>query len=140
MAVCRWCAQEMTTASSCIIDAFHVDGWAVQMIAYGTEPGGGALRLRCSDCGVARGGHHHRGCDVQRCPSCRGLLMTRGCRFDEDEHDDDVDDDDSERASEPLMVDRNGLVVERRWVGETEVIVRSDDIPPSDRTRVDGIP
>jgi hypothetical protein len=30
------------------------------MIAYGSEPGGGAFRHRCHDCGVARGGHQRR--------------------------------------------------------------------------------
>jgi hypothetical protein len=139
MAICRWCAQEMMAASSCTVDAFHVDGQRVGMIAYGAEPGRGAFLLRCGDCGVARGGHHHPRCDAQRCPSCRGQLMTCGCRFDEDGPDDDSDGG-WERASEPLMVDRDGVLVERRWLGDTEVIVRYDDIPPSDLTTVDGIP
>lgn len=140
MAVCGWCAREMTTAGSCTVDAFHVDGRPVPVIAYGAEPGRGAFRLRCGDCGVGRGGHHHPGCDMQRCPSCRGQMMTCGCRFDEDGPDDDLDDPGSDGASEPLMVDRDGVLVERRWVGDTEVIIRYDDIPPSDRTTVDGIP
>jgi hypothetical protein len=141
MAVCRWCAQEMTTATSCIVDAFHIDGRAVEMIPYGAEPWGGAFLLRCGDCGVARGGHHHPGCDVQRCPSCRGQLMTCDCRFDEDGPDDDeLQDHDLERAAEPLMVDHDGILVERRWVGGTEVLVRYDDVPASDLTTVSGIP
>lgn len=143
MAVCRWCAQEMTTAASCVVDTFHVDGRAIAMIPYGAERGG-AFLLRCGDCGVARDGQHHPGCDVQRCPSCRGQMMTCGCRFDEDgPDDDDLDDEldhDWERTAEPMMVDRDGILVERRWVGGAEVIVRYDDIPASDRTTVDGIP
>ena len=35
MAVCTWCAQEMTTVNSCTIDAFHVDGRPVEMIPTG---------------------------------------------------------------------------------------------------------
>jgi hypothetical protein len=85
MAVCRWCEQEMTAASSCTIAAFHLDGRAVSMVAFGSEPGWRTLRLRCGDCGVARGGHHHPGCDVQRCPVCRGQMLTCGCRFDDDD-------------------------------------------------------
>ena len=90
----------MTTANSCTVDAFHVEGCPIEMIAYGSEPGGGAFRLRCGDCGVARGGHHHPGCDVQRCPLCRGQMMTCDCRFDEDGPDEEeLDDDDSDGAA-----------------------------------------
>ena len=141
MAVCTWCAQQMTTANSCSLDAFHVEGCHVEMIAYGAEPGGHAFRLRCGDCGAARGGHHHPGCDVQRCPLCRGQMMTCNCRFDEDgPNEDEFDDDDSDGAGEPLMVDRDGLLIERRRVGGQEVIVHYDDIPASDVTTVSGIP
>ena len=66
-------------------------------------------------------------------------MMTCDCRFDEDGPDEDeLDDDDG--AGEPLMVDRDGLLIERRWVGGQEVIVHYDDIPASDVTTVSGIP
>ena len=39
---------------------------------------------RCGDCGVIRGGSHHPGCDLQRCPACGRQLMSCGCSFDED--------------------------------------------------------
>jgi hypothetical protein len=133
MAVCRWCEQEMTTASSCTVGVFHIEGRPVQMIAFGSEPGPPTLCLRCGDCGVVRGGHHHLGCDVQRCPLCRGQMMTCGCRFDEDGRDEDD-------VGEPLFVDANGIPAERRWIDGNEVIVRYDDIPASDLTTVDGIP
>lgn len=139
MAVCHWCAREMTTASSCTVDALHIGGRPVEMIAHGSEPGGGALRLRCHDCGVARGGHHHPGCDMQRCPLCRGQMTTCGCRFDEDGPDDDLDED-SAGVVVPLGVDGDGVLLEKRWVGGHEVIVHYDDIPPSDVTTVSGIP
>lgn len=50
---------------------------------------------RCGDCNVARGGYHHLGCDMQRCPVCRGQLLSCGCHFDEDEpfSEDDLFDD-----------------------------------------------
>lgn len=106
------------------------------MIAFGSEPGPPILSLRCGDCGVVRGGHHHLGCDMQRCPLCRGQMMLCDCRFDEDGPDEDEMDD----VAEPLFVDGNGVPAERRWVGGTEVVVRYDNIPASDITTVDGIP
>jgi hypothetical protein len=62
-------------------------------------------------------------------------MMTCDCRFDED-----GPDDDSDGRGEPLMVDRDGVLIERRWVGGQEVIVHYDDIPASDVTTVSGIP
>ena len=33
----------------------------------------------CGDCGAPRGGFHHRGCDLERCPRCSGQLISCGC-------------------------------------------------------------
>ena len=38
MAICHWCAQEMSAASSCTVAAFHLDGRRFEMIAYGADP------------------------------------------------------------------------------------------------------
>ena len=68
-------------------------------------------------------------------------MLTCDCRFDEDgPEDDELDDDDPFGAGHPLGVDRDGALIERRWVGEQEVIVHYDDIPASDVTTVSGIP
>lgn len=93
MAVCRYCDREMTTATSCAVEAMHLDGRRVAMVPNGTEPGWPSGQ-RCHDCGVQPGGFHHLGCDMQRCPLCRGQMMLCGCRFDEDGPDEDGPDED----------------------------------------------
>jgi hypothetical protein len=123
----------MATAVSCTIDALHQRGRHYDMVRFGDErhPIGGP---RCGDCGAARGGWHHVGCDLQECPVCGGQLITCGCRFDED----DVEVAGPER--EPLGVDGNGLITERAWIGDQEVIIHhDDDLPESDITTVHGI-
>jgi hypothetical protein len=80
MAVCSWCSNEMMTGASCTVAVMHRRGVPYRLAK--------AAR-RCGDCGVAPGGRHHLGCDLQRCPVCRGQLISCGCRFDEDPLDDE---------------------------------------------------
>lgn len=141
MAVCSWCHGEMTTAISCNVDAFHRTGRRFDLVPFGDEPGPPMSGDRCGDCGVVRGGWHHPGCDLQRCPACRGQLFSCGCLFDEDEDEDEGEDetDTSRPLVEPLGVDGNGLLTERMWLGEHEVIIHRDEVPDTDLTTVDGI-
>jgi hypothetical protein len=126
MAVCTWCDREMQEAASCTIRALHRNGNRIGLIPLGRQRG-----RRCGDCGVKPGGFHHLGCDLQRCPSCGGQMLSCGCRFDEDGLAGDRD----------LWVDANGCPTERMWLGDQEVIVHyDDDMPESDTTVVDGIP
>ena len=136
MAVCTWCNREMTMAPSCTVNAFHQNGQRFDLVPFGRERGRRMPGDRCGDCGVTRGGSHHPGCDLQRCPVCDRQLMTCGCRFDEDVV--DLDDDDDDDESEPLGVDGNGLLTERMWLGELEVIIHRDDIPETDITMIKG--
>ncbi len=39
----------------------------------------GELHTRCHDCNVKRGGNHHPGCDMERCPKCGGQLISCEC-------------------------------------------------------------
>ena len=41
---------------------------------------------KCHDCGIVHGGKHHPGCDVERCPRCKGQLISCGC-LEEQEND-----------------------------------------------------
>jgi hypothetical protein len=143
MAVCMYCQQEMMTATSCTVDAFHMNGRRFELASFGSEEGMWRFKSStCADCGVKWGGRHHPGCDIQRCPRCGRQLMTCGCRFDEDDFDDDDDEiiiDDWDDPTTPLGVDANGGLVERAWIGDVEVIVHHDDVPESDITTVRGI-
>jgi hypothetical protein len=133
MAVCTACGQEMMTGASCTVTALHRGGVPVDMIPWGKERGWGKA-ARCHDCGVARGGFHHLGCDVQRCATCGWQMISCGCRFDEDGPDDDDDADDDD-----LYVDSNGCLTERVSVGGRAVVVHYDDVPETDITTVHGV-
>jgi len=80
MAVCDYCGQEMTdpTTKSCRSDSIiFPDGECLRPIPYAPEYGG--PDRRCHDCNVTRGGFHHAGCDMERCPRCGGQLISCGC-------------------------------------------------------------
>ena len=38
-------------------------------------------RKRCHDCNILnkKGNLHHFGCDIERCPKCKGQLISCGC-------------------------------------------------------------
>lgn len=73
MARCEDCGREMLVAPSCA-----VAGVTIGRRVYDRIPYGGGLD-RCGDCGVTRHAVHHPGCDMERCPRCRGQLIMCPC-------------------------------------------------------------
>lgn len=60
-----------------------IDGRVVPRIRYGSEGRGwGPASQPCHDCTAIRGEFHVLGCDVERCPSCRGQAFICGCADD----------------------------------------------------------
>lgn len=74
MATCNDCGQEMLTAKSCTYTHVKIgDRWYKRVTDYHD------INQRCHDCGIVNGKVHHFGCDMERCPMCRGQLFCCDC-------------------------------------------------------------
>jgi len=60
---------------------YTIDGRELPRIPYGKEPGSrrSVADHNCHDCGVIRGQLHVPSCDMERCPACRGQVLTCVC-------------------------------------------------------------
>jgi hypothetical protein len=79
MSVCSLCNLEMREKVSCVSTSVLTNSGVCVPIRYGEERRFPMKSANCGDCGAPRGGFHHRGCDLERCPRCSGQLISCGC-------------------------------------------------------------
>jgi predicted Zn-ribbon and HTH transcriptional regulator len=81
MAECGDCRKEMTNkkTESCSEDFNLIQ---INKKAYARNTEYFDVNERCHDCGIVnkKGNLHHFGCDMERCPKCRGQLISCNCK------------------------------------------------------------
>jgi hypothetical protein len=70
IARCAICQQQMNPGVSCKPVPFPSD----------SMPLPSDLKWDCGDCNAPPGGFHHPGCDMERCPDCKGQALSCGCQ------------------------------------------------------------
>jgi hypothetical protein len=73
MAKCTDCRQEMLKSNGCTIKKLMPLDPVARIPHDGDR--------KCHDCGAAPGKFHHFGCDMEKCPTCGGQIISCGHMF-----------------------------------------------------------
>lgn len=70
---CKYCKQEMNKVNGCKFTHIKIDkkNYKRSLESWNQK--------RCGDCGAKVGFPHHYNCDVERCPKCKGQLISCEC-------------------------------------------------------------
>ena len=79
-ATCQHCKKKMSHGNGCTFKylAKTETSKAINRIPY-EDPNG--EDYDCHDCNVSEGQIHHEGCDMERCPNCKGQLLSCDCTW-----------------------------------------------------------
>lgn len=80
-ALCQECGCEMADGGGCTLKEYGFMDASYARIRYGDplERWPNPEGHDCHDCGVKVGELHHPGCDVEKCPRCKGQAFVCDC-------------------------------------------------------------
>lgn len=78
MVKCKDCKKEMAKVKTCIYEYICLNN---KIYLRNTKYYD--INKRCHDCGILnqKGNIHHFGCDMERCPKCKGQLISCDCKI-----------------------------------------------------------
>lgn len=77
MVKCKDCNKEMRKVKTCTFQAIQIN-----KEIYERDNKHFDVNKKCHDCNIEnkKGNYHHFGCDVERCPRCKGQLISCNCK------------------------------------------------------------